>query len=97
MSILSKMAPPREGKLFFCSGGVTTIPKDVVWVIILPSVRNIPPRMFANCVCLQRVDILEGVETIGNHAFYGCSALKLVRMAKTTRVIGEGAFCQCSA
>ncbi|CAJ1947271.1 unnamed protein product [Cylindrotheca closterium] len=82
---------------FYYSDANQVVPKNVVWVIIVSPMRDIPPRTFAECVHLRYVDMRNGLASIGNNAFFGCTALKMVRMARTTRSIGSGAFSQCSA
>lgn len=76
--------------------GVDEVPLTVTHLRVDPSVTEIPPRAFLECVTLTQVELPEGLEKIGFAAFSCCRALKTIHIPSTVHEIGGGAFVFCS-
>mmetsp|Transcript_8234 Transcript_8234/g.20254 ORF Transcript_8234/g.20254 Transcript_8234/m.20254 type:complete len:453 (-) Transcript_8234:187-1545(-) len=72
--------------------GKEEVPKDVIAIIISPTVTAIPELAFHNCKHLKSVSLNEGLRIIGKGAFSDCTSLQSVRIPSTVTEIGEEAF-----
>ena len=64
---------------------------------VLPkNITEISDGTFANCTCLDSIEIPAGVKKIGATAFAGCSALLKVVLPDTLETIGRQAFFGCT-
>lgn len=84
-----------DAEVFMYTEGVT-VPRDVVYVQVHPSVTVIPPKAFQLRQKLEDVELCEGLLEIGNDAFYECVALKRITIPSTVTTIGGHAFGGCT-
>ncbi len=84
--------------MFVYRNGNTDPPKDVLQVVIDPSVTYIKVCAFEQCRALTSVTIRPSVTHIGDSAFMGCTSLISVHFSKSTlKFIGDQAFQGCKA
>ncbi len=66
--------------------------------INLPSnMKEIPAKMFGNCLSLESIVLPEGVETIGSGAFQLCTSLKSISFPSGLKTIDDMAFSGCTS
>lgn len=65
-------------------------------VEIGPKLKEIQPRLFANCYALTSVTLTTGVKKVGDSAFSGCTGLTELSLGEGIDSIGESAFSGCT-
>jgi hypothetical protein len=85
-----------NNNVFVYMGGNQRVPRDVRYVRIHKSVKNISARAFRWCVNLVSVEMHDGVEIIEEGAFWGCSSLRGIKLTGVWS-IGRRAFAGCGA
>ena len=83
-----------DDDVFVYMGGNQRVPRDVRYVRVHKSVKNIPRRAFSNCIRLISIEMHDGVEIIGEEAFSYCRSLRGINLPGV-RVIGDYAFYEC--
>lgn len=93
----------KNGKLIIPEG-TETLPenflkgnKELQYVEIPGSVKEIPVRAFMNCENLKTVILHDGIQSIGWVAFDGCGSLEEILIPDSVRKIGEGVFSCCTS
>ena len=71
--------------------------RSLIFVVIPPGVRNIPPGAFQKCSSLLRVIIPDSVTSIGNSAFRDCDSLTSVVIPASVIRIAHAVFNNCSS
>jgi len=71
------------------------VPHDVIFVIVHPSVKILPNRLFRRRLQLKKVTLPEGLEEIGAHAFAVCTSLERINFPSSLIKIGDYAFEKC--
>jgi len=85
-----------NNNVFIYMGGNQRVPRDVRYVRIHKSVKNISARAFRWCRHLVSVEMHDGVEIIEEDAFWGCSSLRGIKLTGVWS-IGRRAFAGCGA
>jgi len=86
----STAAGPRR---FFVYTGVTSVPRDALESIAIPStVISIGQWQFIDCVSLREIVLNKGLRRIGSGAFTRCSSLESIRIPSTVISIGDREF-----
>ena len=77
----------------FFERGANTVPRDVVRVVVDPSVTSIPVGAFAERNNLAEVELSEGVVEIGDESFRGSSnSITKINIPTSLRRINDSAF-----
>jgi hypothetical protein len=82
-------------EVFVYTGEGAVVPKDVVRVLIDPSVLAIPEGAFIQRYKLEEVELHDGLREIGYKAFIQCLAFRKVQLSDGVERIGEAAFSGC--
>ena len=80
----------------FVYTGQGKVPRGVIHVRILPSIKVIRVRAFLRQTLLMSVELHDGLEVIEKEAFEECRSLREMLFPPSVRAIKEGAFCWCS-
>ena len=80
----------------FVYTGQGNVPRGVIHVRILPSIKVIRVRAFLRQTLLMSVELHDGLEVIEKEAFEECRSLREMLFPPSVRAIKEGAFCWCS-
>ena len=80
----------------FVYTGQGNVPRGVIHVRILPSIKVIRVRAFLQQTLLMNVELHDGLEVIEKEAFEECRSLREMLFPPSVRAIKEGAFCWCS-
>lgn len=57
------------------------------------SLTAIGERVFANCVCLEKIRLPDGLKSIARSTFFQCSSLESIRLPDGLEKIGQSCLC----
>jgi hypothetical protein len=76
----------------YTGSNAAEVPKDVTYIRVDPSVKELDARVFKGRGRLAEVELPQGLETIGERAFLYCVSLRYINIPTTVTKIECGAF-----